>query len=361
MSHNPDNLDEIASMHGSIEAVPTTAIGSIQIEMADATTRYGFWPSPTVIVSDGAYGLGLFPGDPPTPADLAQWYAPHVAAWALYSLPETTLWFWCTEIGWATVHPVLALHGWQYRALHVWDKGVAHVAGNVNSKTIRRFPVVTEVCVQYVRNVQLPCCDGQCLPIQQWLRYEWLRTGLPLSKTNEACGVKDAATRKYFTQDHLWYFPPPEMMERLAAYANQRGKLTQWPYFSIDGKSPVTAEQWSRMRTKWNHTHGITNVWAEPAVRGTERIKNGWTKCVHANQKPLRLMERIIFASSDCGDVVWEPFGGLCSTAVACDRLSRRCYSAEINPDYYELAKTRIEQECVSLQLPLDYEGTQAI
>lgn len=326
-------------------AVPATAIDSVQIEMADAATRYSSWAAPTVIVSDGAYGLGLFPGDPPTPAGLADWYAPHIAAWARYSLPETTLWFWCSEIGWATVHPLLAQNGWQYRSVNVWDKGVAHIAGNVNSKTIRRFPIVTEVCVHYVRNVQLPTGDGQWLPMPQWLRHEWLRSGLILSKTNEACGVKNAATRKYFTQDRLWYFPPPEMMELIVTYANRHGKPTEWPYFSIDGKSPVTAEQWSRMRAKWNHAHGVTNVWSEPAVRGAERLKDKQAKCAHTNQKPLRLIERIILATSDLGDVVWEPFGGLCSGAVASLRKGRRCYSAESNPDYYHLAKARLEQE----------------
>jgi len=327
--------------------VPTIAIGLIQIEMADAIARYALWPSPTVIISDGAYVLGLFPGDPPTATHLADWYAPHIEAWSRYALPETTLWFWCSEIGWATVHPILAKNGWEYRSVNVWDKGVAHIAGNVNSKTIRRFPIVTEICVQYIRNVTLANGDGQCLPMQQWLRYEWQRTGLPFSKTNEACGVKNAATRKYFTKDHLWDFPPPEMMERIAIYANEHGQPTKWPYFSLDGNSFVTAQEWSRMRAKWNHIHGVTNVWSVPAVRGTERLKNTQAKCVHANQKPLSLIEQIIVASSDPMDVVWEPFGGLCSAAIASQKKNRRCYcySAEINPDYYELAKMRIQQE----------------
>ena len=329
----------------SISAPPTITIGPVQLELADAASRYAAWPAPTVIVSDGPYGVGGFPGDPPTPEGLAAWYAPHVAAWARHALPETTLWFWGTEIGWAMVHPILALHGWEYRALHVWDKGIAHIAGNVNSKTIRRFPVVTEVCAQYVRQVLLPTGDGRLLPMQQWLRHEWLRSGLPLNRTNVACGVKNAATRKYFTQDHLWYFPPPEMMERLAAYANQYGLTTKWPYFSLDGKTPITAAQWERMRAKWNHVHAVTNVWTERPIRGIERLKDEQAKCIHANQKPLRLLERIILASSDPGDVIWEPFGGLCSVAVGALRTERRCYSAEINTSYYWLAKTRLEQE----------------
>lgn len=333
--------------------VPTTRIGGIQVECADALTRYEYWSHPTVIISDGPYGLGLFPGEMPTAEGLAEWYAPHIAAWSKHAMPETTLWFWCNEIGWATVHPVLALHGWQYRSLHVWDKGIGHIAGNVNSKTIRRFPTVTEVCVQYVREEQLPTADGRVLPLRHWLRAEWARTGLPFSKTNEACGVKNAATRKYFTQDHLWYFPPPEMMEQLADYANRHGVEDGKPYFSLDGKEPVRASQWLRMRSKWNHVHGLTNVWSEPAVRGSERLKNGMA-AAHANQKPLKLMDRIVAASSDEGDVVWEPFGGLCTAIVAAWKLKRRGFGAEINPDYYQIARTRIKNENDIATLPLD-------
>jgi site-specific DNA-methyltransferase (adenine-specific) len=329
----------------STSASTVTRVHGVQIELRDALGAYNTWYPPTVIVSDGAYGLGLFPGDPLTPSALVDWYAPHIDAWARHALPETTLWFWCNEIGWATVHPLLEKHGWQYRALHIWDKGIAHIAGNVNSKTIRRFPVVTEVCVQYVRDVRLPVEDGQMLSLRDWLRHEWLRTGLPLSKTNEACGVKNAATRKYFTQDHLWYFPPPEMMERLVSYANEQGRPTSYPYFSLDGILPVTAAQWERMRAKWNHVHGLTNVWLEPAVRGDERLRDHNAKYIHANQKPLRLIERVIAASSDPGDVVWEPFGGLCPTAIASHHLERRCYSAEILPDYYRFARTRLLAE----------------
>lgn len=317
----------------------------IRIEFTDSLSRYDSWQSPTVIVSDGAYGLNLFPRDLQSYEHLPSWYAPHVAAWTKKALPETTLWFWSTEIGWAVIHPLLDLYGWEYRTLHIWDKGVGHIAGNVNSKTIRGFPVVTEVCAQYVRKATIKNNDSEIVEMKQWLRDEWIRSGLPLSKTNEACGVKNAATRKYFTQCHLWYFPPPEMMEKLVAYANEHGKPTEIPYFSLDGKTPLTAQEWSKMRSKWNHQHGITNVWNEPAVRGKERFKTVTFKSAHANQKPLKLISRIIEASSDENDVVWEPFGGLCTTAVAALHTKRRCFSAEINEDYYSLAVSRLEQE----------------
>jgi site-specific DNA-methyltransferase (adenine-specific) len=263
------------------------------------------------------------------------------------ALPETTLWFWNTEVGWATVHPVLKRYGWEYVACSVWDKGIAHVAGNSNTKTLRRFPVVTEVCVHYVRPPRFDV-SGRSLSMKEWLRWEWQRTGIPLYKTNEACGVKNAATRKYFTQDHVWYFPPPEAFELLVAYANKHGVPDGRPYFSTDGKRSLTPAEWSRMRSKFQLQAGITNVWSEPANRGVERVK-GETGIIHANQKPLKLIERIVSTTSEPGDVVWEPFGGLCTTAVACRDLWRSCFSAEILPEYYRAALERLRRHPLRL------------
>jgi site-specific DNA-methyltransferase (adenine-specific) len=313
----------------------SVVVDGVQLDFADAADRYAHWPAPTVIIVDGPYGVGGYPGDPPTPRDLGAWYEPHAAAWAQRATPQTTLWFWGTELGWACTHATLEAAGWEYRSCHIWEKGIGHVAGNVNGDSIRRFPVTTEVCVQYVRAVRL---GG--LPMKAWLRAEWARTGLPLGRLNDAAGVKNAATRKWFTQDHLWYFPPPEAMEAIAAYAMEHGAPTTRPYFSLDG-SVLTAAQWAPLRAKWNHAHGVTNVWHHPAVRGEERIKVA-SKSLHANQKPIALMERIIAASSDPGDVVWDVFGGLATGAVAARNTGRRCFSAEHNPEFFALARARL-------------------
>src|SRR5579872_2734115 len=82
----------------AVPAAQAAAPGAAHIELADALECYAHWPRPTVIVSDGPYGVSGFPGDPPTPDGLRAWYAPHFAEWARYALPETTLWFWGTEI-----------------------------------------------------------------------------------------------------------------------------------------------------------------------------------------------------------------------------------------------------------------------
>ena len=318
----------------------------IEIYNADVLDLYDEWPAPKVIVSDGPYGLNAFYGDCKTPEDLVEWYEPHIKAWSKKSPPGTTLWFWCSEIGWAYVHHVLTKHGWVYVRFNVWDKGIAHVAGNTNLKKLKEFPCVTEACVQYVKEARI---DG--LTLKEWLRKEWERTGLPLYKANEAAGVANAASRKWLTKDHLWYPPPPEEFEKLVKYANEHGRPEGRPYFSVGGK-PMTKDEYAKLLPKFYCKPGITNVWREPPLHGSERIKvkNGG-KSVHLNQKPLKLMRLIIESSSDVGDIVWEPFGGLCSAAVAAHQLSRRCYAAEINRKFYEIAVERLKKVCEQVSL----------
>lgn len=92
---------------------------------------YKDWPSPDVIISDGAYGVRGFHGDTTNVTDLVDWYKPHVLEWAKAAKKSTSLWFWNTEVGWATVHPLLLATGWEYVQLAIWDKGLAHIAGNI--------------------------------------------------------------------------------------------------------------------------------------------------------------------------------------------------------------------------------------
>lgn len=326
----------------------TQRLGSVSLYNGDAADAYPDWLRPTCIISDGPYGLGKFPGEATSPDQLSEWYAPHAAAWARAAKPDTTLWFWNSEIGWANSHAALALHGWHYEETMIWDKGIAHIAGNVNSKTIRGLPVVTEIAVRYTRKLMLETAKGELASAKEWLRSEWQRSGLPMSQSNAATGTANAATRKYLTQCEMWYFPPGEAVEAMAAWCTEHGKETTRPYFSIDGKRPVTAAAWNALRAKWSHEHGRTNVWNEPPVHNGERIKIG-SAYLHANQKPLSLLRKQILATTSSGDVVWEPFGGLCSASVAAIREGRIAQAAEINPKFHEAALTRLRAE-VSLQ-----------
>lgn len=108
--------------------------GKVSIHFDRAENLYADWPTPTCIISDGPYGVSGFPGDCHAAESLHEWYEPHVKAWSERATPETTLWFWNTEAGWANVHPLLLAQGWEYRCFNIWDKGL----GQLRAMRIRK-------------------------------------------------------------------------------------------------------------------------------------------------------------------------------------------------------------------------------
>lgn len=65
---------------------------------------------------------------------------------------------------------------------------------------------------------------------------------------------------------------------------------------------------------------------------------------VHPHEKPIALIEQLILHSSDAGDIVLDPFLGSGTTAVAAKRLDRRFIGVELNAQYFQMAKERLQQ-----------------
>lgn len=65
----------------------------------------------------------------------------------------------------------------------------------------------------------------------------------------------------------------------------------------------------------------------------------------HGNQKPLRLMKKLIKASSLESQSIIDPFLGSGTTAVAAKQLGRKFIGIEISEKYCEIAKQRLAQE----------------
>ena len=66
-------------------------------------------------------------------------------------------------------------------------------------------------------------------------------------------------------------------------------------------------------------------------------------KGFHPTQKSLGLMEELVLIHSDEGDTVLDPFMGSGTTGVACVNTGRRFIGIELDPEYFAIAKQRIE------------------
>ena len=80
-------------------------------------------------------------------------------------------------------------------------------------------------------------------------------------------------------------------------------------------------------------------------------------KLGYPTQKPVALLERIITASSDPGDLVLDPFCGCGTTVVAADNLDRDWVGIDISPFAVDLMKTRLgEGRVIPLHgMPADF------
>jgi site-specific DNA-methyltransferase (adenine-specific)/adenine-specific DNA-methyltransferase len=104
-------------------------------------------------------------------------------------------------------------------------------------------------------------------------------------------------------------------------------------------------------RTKFNENgKNPGDVWGDIkqlTYKSKELISREFLNTI---QKPLKLTERLVKASSNPGDLILDPFIGTGTTGVVAIQLDRYFIGFEMNPDYIEIAERRIEQAKRELQ-----------
>jgi site-specific DNA-methyltransferase (adenine-specific)/modification methylase len=80
-----------------------------------------------------------------------------------------------------------------------------------------------------------------------------------------------------------------------------------------------------------------------PIVQGKERIKGNDGRAIHPTQKPEKLLELIIRASSNENDIVLDPFFGTGTTGKVAKQLNRKWIGIEKNDQYILVAKERLK------------------
>lgn len=63
----------------------------------------------------------------------------------------------------------------------------------------------------------------------------------------------------------------------------------------------------------------------------------------HPTQKPIALLERIIKASSNKGDLVTDPFSGTFTTCFVAKELGRNCIGIDLQEDYIKIGLRRLQ------------------
>lgn len=82
----------------------------------------------------------------------------------------------------------------------------------------------------------------------------------------------------------------------------------------------------------------MRSVWA---VNPPKKEEKKFTK--HPTQKPLSLLERIVLASTNKGDIVLDPFTGSSTTGIAAKKHGRKFIGIDTEKKYLNLSQKRFE------------------
>lgn len=118
-------------------------------------------------------------------------------------------------------------------------------------------------------------------------------------------------------------------------------------YFNLDAiRIPYDAEtKKARTRSifvgkKWLEVgYNPKDVWVNSRIHKQDPEREN-----HPTQKPLKVIERIVLASSPENSIVLDPFMGSGTTAVACLQNRRNYIGFELNSQYCDMAEKRIKR-----------------
>jgi site-specific DNA-methyltransferase (adenine-specific) len=149
---------------------------------------------------------------------------------------------------------------------------------------------------------------------------------------NHLTNTSSVVSRHYFTYSQ-WLFPTKEIYEKL-----QTTGFFQKPYEVLRQEYEVLRQEYEVLRRPFNNIYKLTDVLK---FSQESHITKDYD---HPTQKPMKLTRALIQTCSRQNDLVVIPFAGSGTELVALIEENRRFIGCEIDAEYYEIAKGRIEK-----------------
>lgn len=167
-----------------------------------------------------------------------------------------------------------------------------------------------------------------------------------------------------FCEDFVWGkpSPPPGRFNRFlkdaVEYCFQFAKTPKWAFYPEHALSPARWDAKDRERRK-KLAHNYVRV-NEPSGQGRKRVQAGPdmvrpstllrfepefspNPVAHPARFPLQLPTFFIKLLTKPGDLVFDPFGGTGTTALAAEKLGRRWLVSELDPKYASIVPERFK------------------
>ena len=124
------------------------------------------------------------------------------------------------------------------------------------------------------------------------------------------------------------------------------GKRVAMKYNPQKTEGKPYTQQSGKMSDNWKGGLGTVVTENKDGKRHPKTIQK-WIRDrgLHPTQKPVSMLEYLILTYSDKNDIVLDNCMGSGSTGVACIHTNRKFIGIELDTNYYNIAKTRIEEE----------------
>lgn len=226
----------------------------------------------------------------------------------------------------ALIIPYFEDLGLELRQQILVDKGMRAISGRA-TKNYKQFPNTTESILFIIK-------DNKKI-IKPFLKEHQLKLGLKAKEINELLGVKSNGGGMWsiYTGENVCeQFPTKDLWEKLQTILK----------FNLD---------YNKIAQTFNAEMGITDIWRDIDFYEEKRL--------HPTQKPLKLIKRLIEASSNEGDIILDPFGGSGSTAVASTLLKRKYITIEKDSTYYNSMIERVK--CLKYETSINISKSESL
>ena len=109
----------------------------------------------------------------------------------------------------------------------------------------------------------------------------------------------------------------------------------QKPYNDLKSEIDDLRLKYEDLRYTFNPNENLSCVWQNNTYNSGK---------LHSCTKPLDIIEKILKASSNEGDIVLDCFLGSGTTAVACVNTNRKCIGIERDEKYFDISCTRVDE-----------------
>ena len=137
-------------------------------------------------------------------------------------------------------------------------------------------------------------------------------------------------------------YRPMQRTENISVFGN--GKLNYYPIM-VDRDKPKKSKEYSRTEIMGGISNSTEKIVNKKYPQNVLIYSNASQKNkLHPTQKPVELLEYLIKTYTNENDLVLDNCMGSGSTGVACKNLNRNFIGIELDENYFNIAKERIDK-----------------